>query len=305
MLISVIVCAHNPRIEVLKQTIEGIKKQTLNTDQWEFLLIDNASDIAIAQKLTPEISSGIRIIQERTLGLTPARLRGIREARGNLLVFVDDDNVLDPEYLKNALSICSEHPKIGAFGGNIKPIFEEAAPEWTQPYWYLLAVRDTREDHISMNHGDADAEPCGAGLCITKEIAEQYARYLADDPVRRALDRSGDSLASAGDMDLIFTAFDLNYGIGRFRSLTLDHLIPPNRLTEAYFLRIFEAMNYSGVILKKIRQISPNNSHTSIMGVLRSLKHFIFSNSLDRRMMLVERRGKKRALTDWANSSLS
>ena len=301
MFLTVILCTHNPRIEVLRQTLDGLKQQSLDAAQWELLLVDNASDVAITENLLGDYSPQIRVIREPRLGLTPARLCGIRQAEGELLVFVDDDNVLDPDYLKNALEISRNHPKLGAFGGSIKAVFEEEAPAWTQPYWYLLAVRDTPEDRISMAPGNAAAEPCGAGLCVRKEVAQQYARYIENDPIRRALDRSGSSLASSGDMDLVYTAFDLGYGIGRFRSLVLHHLIPPTRLTEAYFLRIFEAMYYSGTMLKKIRGTRDEENQFSVIQTLRRWKHFVFGHSLDRRMMLAERRGRRRALIDWRN----
>jgi Glycosyl transferase family 2 len=43
-LISVIVCTHNPRLDYLRRTIGGLKRQTLSPEQWELLLIDKASD---------------------------------------------------------------------------------------------------------------------------------------------------------------------------------------------------------------------------------------------------------------------
>lgn len=299
MLLTVILCTHNPHEEVLQKTLEGLKQQSLDPALWELLLIDNASEIALDGTILPEGMPAARIVRESTLGLTSARLRGIREARGELLVFVDDDNVLRPDYLGNALEISGKNPEIGAFGGAIHPVFAEEPQAWTQPYWYLLAVRNAPEDCLSMNHGDSGAEPCGAGLCVRREVARQYARYLENDPVRLSLDRSGDSLASAGDMDLVYTAFDLNYGIGRFAALNLEHLIPSSRLRTDYFIRIFEAMNYSGTMLKKIRGYPISPLRFSTRQLLRRLKHFITRSSLDRRMMLAERRGKKRALTDW------
>lgn len=302
MFVSVIICTHNPRKDVLQYTLDALKQQTLDPGQWDLLLIDNASKPAVGDFLVAD-DLPIRIIREDTLGLTPARLRGIREAQSDLIVFVDDDNVLTANYLHEALNIHESHPEIGAFGGSIRPIFEEEAPSWTLPYWYLLAVRETTEDHLSMHYGDAAAEPCGAGLCVRQKVAVRYARHLADDPVRRALDRSGNSLASSGDMDLVYTAFDLGYGIGRFQSLVLDHLIPPSRLTEAYFLRIFEGMSYSGMMLKKIRQRPEEAGRASLMKNLRRCKQLLCSPSFDRKMLLAELRGKRRALADWKKYS--
>src|SRR4051812_12592949 len=102
MEISVITCTHNPRREYLAKVVEALKAQTLALDRWEYLLIDNAS--AAERKPTVELSwhPHARLAHEPKLGLTAARLLGIAEARGSLLVFVDDDNVLPPDFLETA-----------------------------------------------------------------------------------------------------------------------------------------------------------------------------------------------------------
>ncbi len=119
-LISIIICTHNPRRDYLERVIEALKSQTLPINQWELLLIDNASN----QPLSSEIDLGwhynSRHIREEQLGLTPARLRGIQEAEAETLVFVDDDNVLDSDYLEMALKVSEAWPIIGAWGGQLR-----------------------------------------------------------------------------------------------------------------------------------------------------------------------------------------
>src|ERR1035437_9739406 len=66
--------------------------------------------------------------------ITHARLRGIKESKGDLLVFVDDDNILAADYLEQSLKIADEFPKLGALGGSIKGEFEIPHPEGRKPY---------------------------------------------------------------------------------------------------------------------------------------------------------------------------
>src|SRR5215472_17312484 len=122
--ISVITCAHNPRPDYLDQVLDALRAQTLDKEQWEYLLIDNASDEPLASRVDLSWHPHSRIIREDHLGLTHARLRGIREALGELLVFVDDDNVLDADYLKAALRVAAAWPILGAFGGQVRPRFD-------------------------------------------------------------------------------------------------------------------------------------------------------------------------------------
>ena len=58
-----------------------------------------------------------RVVHEPEPGLTPARLRALEEVRGELIIFVDDDNVLDPSYLTECMLIASQFPHLGAWGG--------------------------------------------------------------------------------------------------------------------------------------------------------------------------------------------
>src|SRR6266487_2314818 len=99
-MISVIICTHNPRPDYLLRVLDALKAQTLPTEQFELLLIDNASTEPLASTWDLSWHPCSRIIRENDVGLTSARLRGIRESLASMLIFVDDDNVLAKDYLK-------------------------------------------------------------------------------------------------------------------------------------------------------------------------------------------------------------
>jgi glycosyltransferase involved in cell wall biosynthesis len=105
MKLSVIICTHNPRPEYLARTLEALRVQTLAMAEWELVLIDNASRPAVAGLVSLKWHPKARHIREEVLGLTPARLRGIQESQGQLLVFVDDDSILESSYLETAVGI--------------------------------------------------------------------------------------------------------------------------------------------------------------------------------------------------------
>jgi glycosyltransferase involved in cell wall biosynthesis len=254
-LLSVIICAHNPRLDYIEQVLNALKIQTLPTKEWELLLIDNASDRLLSSEIDLSWHPKFRHIREEKLGLTAARLRGIQESRAKILIFVDDDNVLDEVYLEAALQIGQDWPMLGAWGGETIPQFEEPAPEWSRPYWSLLGIRELESDKWG-NLMQWENTPIGAGLCIRKKVAERYFQIATQDPKRLKLDRCGDVLFSCGDMDLAYTSFDLGLGIGRFKSLKLIHLIPPFRLGEKYFQKLITGTVYSQTILFHLRGVS-------------------------------------------------
>ena len=103
--ISVIICTHNPRPNYLRRVLDALRRQTLPMDQWEVLIIDNASRGRLTAA-TWDLSwhPRARIVREEEIGLSVARMRGMKEAAADILVFVDDDNVLDPDYLMQLLA---------------------------------------------------------------------------------------------------------------------------------------------------------------------------------------------------------
>ncbi|MFM8497707.1 MAG: glycosyltransferase, partial [Planctomycetia bacterium] len=121
--ISVVVCTRNPRATVFRRVLDCLAAQAFPAAHWELIVVDNGSEppVAVGEHSGP---TSIRIVREPKPGLTPARIRGIRAARGELLIFVDDDNLLDSRYLEQAARIAGEFPSIGAFGGRITPEFE-------------------------------------------------------------------------------------------------------------------------------------------------------------------------------------
>lgn len=254
---SVIICTHNPRPHYLRRVLDALAAQTLAREKWELLLIDNASEPAVAADACAFHPRG-RVIREEQLGLTPARLRGIREATAEVLLFVDDDNVLAPDYLERAVAIGEEWPQLGAWGGQCIPEFEEPPAEWTRQYWNWIGIRELDRDYWSNVPNDDRSAPFGAGMCVRRRVAERYAHALHGDALRLSLDRTGTRLLAAGDSDLVYTSSDLGLGNGIFAALKLTHLMPRRRLEEDYLLQLVEAMTYSHTLLRHARGEKPS-----------------------------------------------
>lgn len=301
-LLSVIICTHNPRQDYINSVIEALKQQSLTTASWELLLIDNASDEALITNIDLSWHPAARYIREEQLGLTPARLRGIREAKAETLVFVDDDNVLDPDYLEVAWQISEDWEMLGAWGGQTKPGFEETPPYWTKNYWQMLGIRQFDRDRWSNLLHQHETTPCGAGMCIRKIVAERYAHEVHNNPKRLSLDRKGGSLISCGDADLAFTACEMGLGTGLFVGLQLTHLMPKHRLEEEYLLKLREAMSYSDVILDSVRgRISPQ---PTISGRSKLFESYVLwrTSHRERRFYMASQRGYDKAIQEIADA---
>jgi hypothetical protein len=173
-----------------------------------------------------------------------------------LLVFVDDDNILDPDYLETAQRIASEKPYLGSWSGQCRGTFDEEPPEWTRRYWGNLAIREFKEDRWSNLPRLGETMPCGAGLCVRREVALHYHELNESGKRAFQFDRTGDSLVSGGDNDLAGCACDLGQGVGIMAALKLQHLMPPGRLTVDYLARLAEGIHFSAVLLDGVKDIN-------------------------------------------------
>lgn len=295
--ISVIICTHNPDRDYLELTLKSLKNQSLPTSEWELLVIDNASDYPISQYLDLSWHRAGSIIIEQRLGLSHARLCGIANAKGNLLVFVDDDNILQSNYLETALTISSTHPYLGAFGaGTIELKCEHAPSNELLPHVNnMLGARKILRVEWS-NRIDSECSPIGAGLVIHHSVASSWATETKSNKLRTYLDRSGSTLNSHGDTDMVWHACEIGYGKGLFPQLSLTHLIPAKRTTEEYILRLHEGMVFSYYMLSLFYPtLQASVPSPSWRRRLVRLTRFVFASSLSRKMALATARAERNA----------
>jgi glycosyltransferase involved in cell wall biosynthesis len=250
--LAVVVCTHNPRSDYLARTLEGLRLQSFPADQWELVVVDNASTKPVAAAIDLSWHPNGRCVVESALGLTRARVRGVRAATAPLLVFVDDDNVLAPDYLANAVEIGSSHPFLGAWGGSSIGVYEVPPPDFVLCNAHMLAVRDVPSDFWSNTKEDFRSVPCGAGMCIRRSVVELWLDDLSARPDALRLGRAGQNLSACEDGHLALTSAKLGLGTGVFARLSLHHLIPKERMTLEYFTRLAAGHAYSYNFLRHL-----------------------------------------------------
>ena len=279
-LLSVVICTHNPQIKYLDRVLNALKLQTLPQSKWELILIDNASQNILASEIDLSWHCSSHHVREDKIGLTNARLRAFKEAKTDILVFVDDDNILDCNYLKNTLEIAQQFPKLGAFGGKSLPEFEVQPRPWFANVKAPLGLQDFgNEVRVAYWKQESDRfypsfAPIGAGLVIRQEAAQIYAEKIATDKYRLALGRSGTSLVSGEDNDIVLTLLDASYGVGYFPQLQLTHIIPAQRLTKNYLARLNRASSRSWVRVLDIHGIRLWQKIPRWTVLLRQIKAF-------------------------------
>ncbi|MCB1120446.1 MAG: glycosyltransferase family 2 protein [Verrucomicrobiae bacterium] len=304
MVLSVILCTHNPRRDYLDRTLAALQTQSYDKGKWELLVIDNDSHPPLREGLDLSWHPSARIVEEPDLGILPARVRGLREASASLMLFVDDDNVLAPDYLETALEIANLHPFLGCWGGSLTPEFEVPPPPWIETFKLFLACVDVPEDRWSNLRFSHATLPPTAGMCLRRAVAKQFIHLVETDPRRQLLGRRGKTgLTNGEDADLAYTACDIGLGTGQFARLKMTHLIPAGRLELNYLLRFAEGTYFSSLILQALRGRKPEpNASSAPRAMIGGLRRRLFWNRWHRKLFECQLRAHQRAcevVADW------
>ena len=282
--LSVVICAHNPRSDYLGRVLSALQNQTFSVQQWELLLVDNASNVPLSSSVDLSWHPRSRHVSEPKLGVAEARRRGMLEAVSNLIVFVDDDTVLDADYLSLVNTIKREWPILGTWGsGFIGLEFEEQPASHLERFFPYLAFRSSKSPQWSNIAPCPDATPVGAGLCVRGSVAKAYCEMFERSKIR-ITSRVGETLLGHEDFEISYVACHTGLGMGLFPALKISHLIPKRRITEDYLLKLYEGSRTSNLMLAyKWRGISVASPFT-VRGILSILKNYFVRHGIDRGM---------------------
>ena len=245
---SVIFCTYN-REKYIFNAMESIALQDYPHDKYEIVLVNNNSSdkteelCKAFQKKYPDIH--FNYCMEMQQGLSYARNRGIKEGKGELLVFVDDDAAVFPCYLNAYDDFFEKYPAELAAGGPIIPRYEVEPPLWVSHYTEVLltAYLYKGEKIIPFKHG---LFPGGGNACFRIEVFEKFGLFNVE------LGRKGDSLISAEEKDLFARLFAAKKKVWYVPKAGIYHYIPAEKLTETRFKKL----TYSIGISERIRTLS-------------------------------------------------
>ncbi len=298
--LSVVIPTYDPRPHFLDRVVRALGKQTLPVSQWELLIVDNASPTPPSADLSWHPAG--RMVTEKRLGLTRARIRGFSEARGEVVVLVDDDNVLDPDYLATVAEIQSKYPFIGTWSGNITLEFEDPSVRPPEVYDQFLTTRKAASVSWSNDPSHNDSTPWGAGMCIRRTVFEAYMARVGEDARLAKLDLQGKNLVYGGDTDIAFTGCAMGLGKGVFPSLHMTHLIPPQRCEIPNLLRSAEGQAYSQILHGYLKTGTVSKPRSDILGRLGGMVRYLKADRDGRLLISARRRGEARAVREFSQT---
>jgi glucosyl-dolichyl phosphate glucuronosyltransferase len=178
--LSVIICTYN-RQKFIGACLQCLALQTLPKQYWEVLVVDNNSTDQSATIIQNFISNDPELpftyIFEGQQGLSFARNRGIAESRGDVLVYIDDDVEVTPEYLQVIKDFFETHPQIAGVGGRTLPKFSEGPPPaWLNPY--MTGITGTIDKGLAIKKFVGKMKyPVGCNMIYTKQVLQQAGGF--------------------------------------------------------------------------------------------------------------------------------
>ncbi len=298
--LTVVLCTYRPRREHLDATLAGLAAQSLPADDWELWVVGTGDEPTRAAIATADLSfqPRVRLIDVPHLGIARARqaaMGAFTAGTSDVMVFIDDDNVLAPDYLARGLAIGAREPRLGCWGGQLTGRFAAPPPDWIEPFLKYIAVFPLQRE-LRLRHrftGTHDPIPPTAGMFLRRALAEHHLHMLATKPERLALGGTREAPLACEDMDLALGVLDIGYEAARFPELKIDHLIPADRLTEPYMERLLQSIRAGTLVLGVLRGIGapPRSPWALWVQHLRSLR----LPSRHRRFMQAELRGEWQA----------
>lgn len=244
--VSVVICCYNSSERII-QTLHHLALQEVPEEiEWEIILVDNNSTdntAAVALEQWDQLinQAGIlRSVNENKQGQMFARIRGAKEAKYECIVFCDDDNWLQKNYIAEAKKALELDPEIGAAGGQNFPVTNaEKFPEWFEEYktYYATGIPADQSGDITER-----GYIVGAGMVTHKSLflkifSEEYPTLLSG--------RTASNLSTGDDFEYCKRLLILGYKLYYSSELKLRHFIPPERLTEPYLSCLMEGINQS------------------------------------------------------------
>lgn len=231
-MISVVICTYN-REQYIYECLSRIASNTIQ-EGWEVVLINNNStDHTAAEcerfaKDFPDIH--YRYFIETQQGLSFARNRGIAEAKGDWLVFLDDDAMIESDYIENLQSHLKQHPEAAAFGGKIEPLFEDGEPAWYSKWsmGFVSAIDRGNTVHVFPDN----KFPIGANMGIKREELDKAGLFNTE------LGRTGNNLLAGEEKDLFNRIRKAEGIILYFPNIGVKHCIPAKRTTMEFVAKL-------------------------------------------------------------------
>jgi hypothetical protein len=188
--------------------------------------------------------AGFRIVDEPVAGQMHARRKGVREAKYGCIIFCDDDNLLDNDYVLLAGQMMEKDNMIGAAGGQNHPATDAGEyPAWFDDYKDKYAIGIPADQSCDVTE---KGFVLGAGLVTRATLFLEMFDHRYPSLLNG---RSGERLSTGDDFEYCKRLLLRGYKLYYEKNLKLRHFIPKERLVPAYREKLMAGIDEAGKIL--------------------------------------------------------
>lgn len=242
--VSVVICTHN-RVQNLRDAVDSILSQGVSEQFFELLVVDNASTDATREFVSTRAvrTPNLKYCLEPVIGLSRARNRGLTEAKGQYVAYIDDDAIADPGWLAHIPSAFEAGGSdVGCVAGKISPIWDAPRPAW---------LHDALLGYVTINDFSSagcrlgeNQYPYGANVIYRRDVLLQVGGFSP------RLGRKGTSLLSNEEVLLDHSLKTLGYSTYYDPRVSVRHHVPAARLTKRWFKHRAYCQGVSDAILE-------------------------------------------------------
>ncbi len=228
MRFTVIVPAHN-RAKKLNKTLETLVDQDYASSDLEIIVADNCSTDStreVVESWRGKSAASVIYHFEKRPGVHYARNSAALLSKADILYFTDDDMEAEPNVLTEFDLVLRNFPEVSVVMGRVLPKWEVSPPDWVLQFCdnANLSLQYRNEDLIV---SAADVGVYGCHEAIRKDVLLKCGGFR---PENTAGEWVGD-----GETGLHLKMIDLGFKFGFTNRAVTYHVIPPERLTQAYF----------------------------------------------------------------------
>jgi glycosyltransferase involved in cell wall biosynthesis len=231
--------------ERLPDLLERLRWQ-LNVEyiDWEIIVVDNNSTDHTAQVVKDfqrdwPTHCPLYYWFEPKQGAANARNLAMQKASGELVGFLDDDNLPHPLWVWSAYQFGQEHPKAGAYGSRIYGDFEVEPPANFERISAFLALTE-RGDAPLLYYPAKKILPPSAGIVVRRQA---WLDHVPENLVLTG--RAGKSMLTGEDIESVLHIQRAGWEVWYNPAMRVAHKIPGKRLTREYFSGFFRGIGFS------------------------------------------------------------
>lgn len=267
--VSVVIVTYNGSNRLLP-TLTHLAKQKNIAFDFEIILVDNNSSDGTsekAQQLWNELKSPftLRIVSEKQPGTMYARKRGVNESRYRYMLYCDDDNWLNEEYVSTAYHIISQHNQIAAVGG--KGIMEYElgfkVPDWMKEYEHNFGTgAQGKQDGDTTN--DKGCLYTAGAIIDLKWLDKLYGMGFSST----LTGRDGKTLVAGEDTELMYALRIIGGKLYYSSKMTFKHYMPAARINWEYLKKLWYAFGISDLMLYPYANFFKKRENPTVLRLL-------------------------------------